>query len=632
MSEEKQNVKEEKLHFFQSIHFKIALVFALLLLIAFQIVGAVFIQRLKSDNLKTFKQRVELSSYVDNSLAQNLSSSDTQKANAKIRTILEDVNNSNITDVQVVDAKGNIRGDNDVDKRSLVGQRTTDSDIKQVLYNGRTYSKMTCDRSDNKRYYISITPLFSSTGNTNAVVGAVYIRASLESVYDSLNNVTAIFATAALIATVIGLLLAIILSSAITRPIDEMKKQTARIAKGDYSGQVHVYGKDELGQLAEAVNNLSVRVEESQEQSESERRRLDSVLTHMSDGVIATNRRGKVNIINQAACDYLDVNEEDTLGKSILDVLDIREDYTLHDLLENQEEITLDMSADDHDQILHAYFSLIQRESGFISGIVCVLRDVTEQEKIDRELRQFVSNVSHELRTPLTSMRSYIEALNDGAWKDPEVAPSFLKVTQEETDRMIRMINDLLKLSRMDSGRVKLDLELVNLNELFNYVLDRFEMMLEKDNNDTHSTKSKNYTIKRDFTKKDLWVEIDTDKFIQVIDNIMNNAIKYSPNGGVITCRLLETQNHVILSISDQGLGIPKKDLNHVFDRFFRVDKARSRAQGGTGLGLAISKEVIEMHHGKIWADSVEGQGTTFYISLPYHEYDDDEEDLWDEN
>ena len=632
MSEEKQNVKEEKLHFFQSIHFKIALVFALLLLIAFQIVGAVFIQRLKSDNLKTFKQRVELSSYVDNSLAQNLSSSDTQKANAKIRTILEDVNNSNITDVQVVDAKGNIRGDNDVDKRSLVGQRTTDSDIKQVLYNGRTYSKMTYDRSDNKRYYISITPLFSSTGNTNAVVGAVYIRASLESVYDSLNNVTAIFATAALIATVIGLLLAIILSSAITRPIDEMKKQTARIAKGDYSGQVHVYGKDELGQLAEAVNNLSVRVEESQEQSESERRRLDSVLTHMSDGVIATNRRGKVNIINQAACDYLDVNEEDTLGKSILDVLDIREDYTLHDLPENQEEITLDMSADDHDQILHAYFSLIQRESGFISGIVCVLRDVTEQEKIDRELRQFVSNVSHELRTPLTSMRSYIEALNDGAWKDPEVAPSFLKVTQEETDRMIRMINDLLKLSRMDSGRVKLDLELVNLNELFNYVLDRFEMMLEKDNNDTHSTKSKNYTIKRDFTKKDLWVEIDTDKFIQVIDNIMNNAIKYSPNGGVITCRLLETQNHVILSISDQGLGIPKKDLNHVFDRFFRVDKARSRAQGGTGLGLAISKEVIEMHHGKIWADSVEGQGTTFYISLPYHEYDDDEEDLWDEN
>ena len=287
------------------------------------------------------------------------------------------------------------------------------------------------------------------------------------------------------------------------------------------------------------------------------------------------------------------------------------------------------MSDAGHDQILNAYFSTIQRESGFISGLVCVLHDVTEQQKIDRERRQLVSNVSHELRTPLTSMRSYIEALNDGAWKDPEVAPSFLKVTQDETDRMIRMINDLLSLSRMDSGTVKLDFELVNLNELFNYILNRFDMMLKKDNNDTRETKSKNYTIKRDFTKRDLWVEIDTDKFIQVVDNIMNNAIKYSPDGGVITCRLLETHNHVILSITDQGLGIPRKDLGHIFDRFFRVDKARSRAQGGTGLGLAISKEVIEMHHGKIWVDSIEGKGSTFYISLPYEEYEGD--DLWDE-
>ena len=301
----------------------------------------------------------------------------------------------------------------------------------------------------------------------------------------------------------------------------------------------------------------------------------------------------------------------------------------MRELIENQDGIIVDMSDAGHDQILNAYFSTIQRETGFISGLVCVLHDVTEQQKIDRERRQFVSNVSHELRTPLTSMRSYIEALNDGAWKDPEVAPSFLKVTQDETDRMIRMINDLLSLSRMDSGTVKLDFELVNLNELFNYILNRFDMMLKKDNNDTRETKSKNYTIKRDFTKRDLWVEIDTDKFIQVVDTIMNNAIKYSPDGGVITCRLLETHNHVILSITDQGLGIPRKDLGHIFDRFFRVDKARSRAQGGTGLGLAISKEVIEMHHGKIWVDSIEGKGSTFYISLPYEEYEGD--DLWDE-
>ncbi|MDC7952516.1 cell wall metabolism sensor histidine kinase WalK [Liquorilactobacillus mali] len=616
----------KKLHFFQSIHFKIALVFALLLLITFQIVGAYFVQQLKKDDLKSFKQQVELSSYIDSSLVSNLSRSNLTKANSSIKDILEDVDNSNITKVQVVDTKGTIRGDSDVNSQDSMGQKTTDNDIKQVLYNERSYAKSAYDRTDNKRYYVSITPLFSTTGNTNTLVGAVYLRASLEPVYSSINKVTIIFATAALIATGLGLILAIFISSAITRPIDEMKKQTSRIARGDYSGQVKIYGSDELGQLAQAVNNLSVRVEEAQESSEAERRRLDSVLSHMSDGVLATDRRGNVIIMNETASQALDIDPNIADGQSVLDILGIRDKYTLRDLLENQDEIIIDLSDEDHDEILNAYFSLIQRESGFISGLVCVLHDITEQQRIDRERKEFVSNVSHELRTPLTSVRSYVEALNDGAWKDPEVAPSFLKVAQDETQRMIRMINDLLSLSRMDSGTSKLELELVNLNELYNYILDRFDMMLKSD--DAHEEGKKRYSIKRDFTKRELWVEIDTDKFMQVVDNIINNAIKYSPDGGIITCRLLETHDHVILSISDQGLGIPKKDVVHIFDRFFRVDKARSRAQGGTGLGLAISKEVIEMHGGRIWVDSIEGKGSTFYISLPYEEY---EGELWDE-
>lgn len=622
---------KKRLRIFRSIHFKIALVFVLLLLLAFQIVGAVFVQRLKSENLKAFKQRVELTPYVDNSLITSLSMADANKSDRQINSTLTGINNQNISDVQVVDAKGNIRGETSANGHAIVGQKTTDSRIKRVLYSGRSFSETTLNRADNKHYYISITPLFSSSGNNNTLVGSVYLRADLESVYDSIDGVTLIFATAAVVAIFIGMGLAILISRAITRPIDEMKKQTAKIADGNYSGHVHVYGDDELGELAQAVNNLSVRVEESREQSESERRRLDSVLTHMSDGVLATDRRGNITIINDMAAEFLNVDSVDQVkGLSILDVLDIREDYTLRDLLENQDTIYLDMSSQGRDQVLNAYFSLIQRESGFISGLVCVLHDITEQQKIDHDRKQFVSNVSHELRTPLTSLRSYIEALNDGAWKDPEVAPSFLKVTQDETDRMIRMINDLLSLSRMDSGTAKLDLELVNLNELFTYILDRFDMMIKNETGEGHEKRPKNYSIKREFTQRDLWVEIDPDKFIQVIDNIMNNAIKYSPDGGVITCRLVETHDHVLLSISDQGLGIPKKDLGRIFDRFFRVDKARSRAQGGTGLGLAISREVIEMHNGRIWVESLEGKGSTFYITLPYEEYG--EEDLWNED
>ncbi|MGF7437122.1 cell wall metabolism sensor histidine kinase WalK [Lentilactobacillus senioris] len=614
-----------RIKFYQSIKFKIALVFALVLLVTLEIVGAVFVRQLEHQNLSTFKNQIQLQSYVTNSLITELSRSDETAADLRIKTILDDSDNTNTAQIQVIDNKGTIRGTNQVNNQSIVGQKTTDNNIKSAIYNSRTIEKNTYDSNSNTRYYTLITPLIKSSGNNNSeIVGVVYIKASLDQVYKNISSITVIYLFAATIAIILGLIIAIVISGAITRPIEEMKKQTMRIARGDYSGQVHVYGNDELGQLAGAVNNLSVRVEESYESTESERRRLDSVLANMTDGVLATDRRGNVIIINDTAASFLDMPEDQALGQSILDVLDIHKDYSLRELLEKPDELILDFSDDDHNMILHAHFSLIQRESGFISGLVCVLHDITEQQKIDADRKQFVSNVSHELRTPLTSVRSYIEALSDGAWQDPKLAPKFLKVTEDETDRMIRMINDLLTLSRMDSGTQKMNTELVNINELFNYILNRFDMILQKDEHP-----EKTYTIKRIFTKRDLWVDLDTDRFTQVLDNLMNNAIKYSPDGGVITCRLYETRNKVILSVSDQGLGIPRKDIPHIFDRFYRVDKARSRKQGGSGLGLAISKEVVEALGGQLWVESVESRGSTFYIALPYEPLA--EEDLWDE-
>lgn len=614
-----------KLKFYQSIKFKIALVFALMLMLTLECVGAVFVRQLEHQNLNTFKQTIELPSYVDNSLSEQLVNTNHKKANQKIRKILAEVNNNNISEIRVIDSQGVVRGTSNFDNRNMIGQKTTEQMVKATLVNNRSHTENVYDNSNHTRYYVNIIPLVDNSNNN--VVGVVYLRASLESVYSNINSITLIYLSAALITIVIGLLLAIIISQEITRPIEEMRKQTLRIARGDFSGQVRVMGNDELGQLAGAVNNLSVRVEEAQESSDSERRRLDSVLSHMSDGVLATDRRGNVTIVNNMALQLLGVEHDDELiGKSIIDVLDIRHDYTVRQLVNSeQKEMILDMSNSGSNLILNAYFSPIQRESGFVSGLVCVLHDVTSQQKEEQERKEFVSNVSHELRTPLTSVKSYVEALSDGAWQDKEIAPQFLKVVQDETERMIRMINDLLSLSRMDAGTTKLNLEYVNINELFNYILNRFDMIIKKE----EDPKKKKYTIERFFTKKDLWVEIDTDKFTQVIDNVMNNAIKYSPDGGVITARLLETHNHVIMSISDQGLGIPRKDLSHIFDRFFRVDKARSRKQGGTGLGLAISKEVVNMLGGQIWVDSVEGKGSTFYISLPYVPYEEGDE--WDD-
>lgn len=613
-----------KIKFYQSIHFKIALVFALMLMLTLEVVGAVFVRQLEHQELANFKQQIELPSYIDNSLATQLTSTDTKTANKEIKTILARVNNTSITEIRVVDAKGIIRGTSSSGNQGIVGQKTTDTVIKNTLVNNRSHTENFYDSANHNRYYVSVVPLLAS-GNANNVVGVVYMRANLEGVYSTINSISLIYLSAALITIVLGLGLAVLISREITRPIEEMRKQTLRIARGDFSGQVKVMGNDELGQLAGAVNNLSVRVEESQESSDAERRRLDSVLSHMSDGVLATDRRGNLTIVNNTALQFLNIaDEEQVLGKSILDVLKIRRQFSIRHLVdEDQDQVILDDL--NEDLILSAYFSPIKRESGFVSGLVCVLHDVTFQQKEERERKEFVSNVSHELRTPLTSVKSYVEALSDGAINDPELAPRFLGVVSDETERMIRMINDLLSLSRMDSGTAKLNLEYVNINELFNYILNRFDMIIK---NEAADPSQKKYTIVRYFTKKDLWVEIDTDKFTQVVDNIMNNAVKYSPDGGVITARLLETHNHVILSISDQGLGIPRKDLGHIFDRFFRVDKARSRKQGGTGLGLAISKEVVNLLGGQIWVDSVEGKGSTFYISLPYVPYEEEE---WDD-
>ncbi|WP_373779824.1 ATP-binding protein, partial [Jeotgalibaca porci] len=413
-----------------------------------------------------------------------------------------------------------------------------------------------------------------------------------------------------------------IISQGISKPIAEMRTKTLAIAQGDYSGRIRIYGNDELGQLADTINDLSTKVKEAQETTESERQRLDSVLKHMSDGVIATDRRGKIIIVNNRAVDLLGLDREEVVGKSIMKVLDLSKEFTFRQLLETNEDLILhvDEGEGKADSILQGEFSVIQRDTGFISGVVCVLTDITEQEKVEQERRNFVSNVSHELRTPLTSVKSYTESLQDGAWKDPDIAPQFLQVISTETERMIRMITDLLNLSRMDQGKLQLEREYVSMNDLFSHILDRFDMVLQSE-----AYRNKNYKIQRDLTQRTLWVDIDQDKVTQVIDNIMNNALKYSPDGGTITCRLMETHNSVVLSITDEGMGIPRKDLQHIFERFYRVDKARARSMGGTGLGLAISREVLMLHGGRIWATSVENKGSTFFISLPYESFEEEE-------
>ncbi|NME50063.1 cell wall metabolism sensor histidine kinase WalK [Enterococcus cecorum] len=608
----------ERVRFFQSVNFKIALTFILILLISIEIIGAYFIRGLEKSIVDNFTKGMDTQvAALANTLSSELDrdQADDETIQANIQRLLDNSSTSEMIEMRVVDEKGIVLATTDVSGKSAIGKKNDYQELDDFTIK----SMKVVDKDTHSRVLINVHPIQSMTGDT--VLGALYVKSDIEDQYQQIKNIAVIFVTASLLAVGISMVVAILIAHSITQPIGEMREQALRIARGDYSRKVTVYGKDELGQLAVTFNQLAEQIEETQDAMESERNRLNSVLSHMSDGVVATDRRGKVITINDMALSLLGISKEAAIGQNILNLLDIEKDYTLRKILESTEELLIERKESKYGatMIIRVEFSMIRRESGFISGLVAVLHDVTEQEQNERDRREFVSNVSHELRTPLTSMRSYIETLSEGAWQDQEMAPRFLKITLDETDRMIRMINDLLDLSRMDNDNLKLNIEMVNFNELVNFVLDRFDVII--------ANSEKKYRIVREFTQRPLFVEVDTDRMIQVIDNIMNNAIKYSPDGGKITVRLMETHNNVILSITDQGLGIPKKDISRIFERFYRVDKARARKQGGTGLGLAISKEVVKALGGTIWATSIENYGSTFYISLPYEPF---EEEWWD--
>ena len=608
--------------FFRSIQFKIPVLFIFMLMISLQLIVANFLRQLETQMISNFQEQIQLQvGFLKNSVQPIVSKDDKDEVKiAEISKILQDYpTGSSIVEARVLDSQGYILGTTNQSQQSVVGTRTTEADAQQVLLTNTVYAYNFTEHDS--RYWKIVSPISSTSGNSGNPIGIISVTTNIESRYTQVKDIGVIFVSSSLIAIILVIIITFLISQGITKPIAEMKKQTEKIAEGNYTGEVKIYSDDEIGQLGQAINDLSFKIKEAQESTESERQRLDSVLRHMSDGVIATDRRGRIVIMNTAALDILNLKSEKVIGIPLLSILPLDEKVTFRELLETQQERLIHLEEDGEDSIIQCEFSVIQRESGFISGLVCVLTDVTEQQKIDRERRNFVSNVSHEVRTPLTSIKSYTEALVDGAWENKEIAPGFLKVIETETDRMMRMITDLLNLSRMDQNRLGLEKEFINMNELVLHIVNRFEMVLQSE-----PYREKNYRILTDITQRDLWVELDQDKITQVLDNIINNAIKYSPDGGRIIVRLMETHTDIIVSVSDEGLGIARKDIPHLFDRFYRVDKARSRAMGGSGLGLAIAQEVVQLHGGKIWVNSIENKGSTFFVSLPYIPFEEDGE------
>ena len=604
-----------KVTFFRSIHVKFVLIYILLILIALQIIGLYFAKELEQTLKRNFTTSIEdRVNLIEFSVREEMLRERTENdptLEQSLRVVLSSFTSEDMNEIRVIDSKYRIVATSALDNQSIVGQRSTDDTLKRSI-TSETPSKIVLDPTLGKRVLVQTRQIVVG----DEVIGSLYVESNIEKVYKQIDEINRILAVGAAVSLSITLIIGIFIARTITRPISDMRKQAQAMAKGNFSRKVKVYGNDEMGQLAIAFNHLINQLQESQSTTESERRKLASVLSNMTDGVIATDRKGRVSLINDSALDMLRTTRELVLNRPITSVLSLEKEYTFEDLIDLKESLSLDFSTEEEPYILRAAFSVTQRETGYVTGLIAVMHDNTEQEKIDMERREFVSNVSHELRTPLTTMRSYLDALAEGAWQNEEIAPKFLHVTQTETERMIRLVNDLLKLSRMDSEEYELNREFVDFNKFFSAIIERFEF-----------SKSQSVQFQRQFADESLFVEIDPDKMTQVIDNIISNALKYSPDGGTVRFGIEKAEDDILVSIADEGMGIPQDMVKRIFDRFYRADRARSRAMGGTGLGLAIAKEMIQAHGGTIWAESEEGKGTTIFFTLPLEQHEDGE---WD--
>jgi len=432
----------------------------------------------------------------------------------------------------------------------------------------------------------------------------VYIKQMNEELNGIIWKMLTIILQALGLGIIISILLGVFLSYTITTPISNLTKKAERIAAGDFEHTIEVKSKDELGELTNTFNYMANVLNDTLEEIASEKNKMETILQNMSDGVIAFSLEGNVIHINAAAKSMLGQN--DTVEASFDNIFKERcADISMGDIIYLSTEKSHLRQIEIDGKYINAVFAPFYVEKDKIGGVTVVLHDVTQQQKLENARREFVANVSHELRTPLTTVKTYSETLLEGS-EDKETTNQFLSVINSEADRMTRLVKDLLMLSRLDYGKSDWKKTRFSLDKLASEVVEKLRLEAETKGLEI------NYSSITDIP--DFFG--DRDRIEQVIINIVSNAIKYTPNGGKIDIFSGHLYDHIYLKIKDTGLGIPKKDLPRIFERFYRVDKARSREHGGTGLGLAIAKEIATAHGGDINITSEYGKGTEVIIKF----------------
>jgi two-component system sensor histidine kinase VicK len=418
-----------------------------------------------------------------------------------------------------------------------------------------------------------------------------------------INDLTGILVSTLVVSLAVSLLLGFLLAKYITRPINSIMRKAESIAYGNFGRQLPVASNDEIGRLTHVFNDMSASLKEKLDTIAREKNKVETIFNFMSEGVLAFDMEGQIMHVNPAAREIICDEKYCCNLKALIDFLEIsiKPEDILNETVTNYEK---NVHIDDKTYRLN--FVVFKNEYKNPEGIIVVLVDLTKQTMLDEMRKEFVANVSHELKTPLSSVKMYTETLLAGV-DDPALTEKYLRVIDNEADRMTRMVKDLLLLSRFDYKKLTLDYAKVNLIKLINDCVEHLRQEAIK----------KGLTIEADSSPDLPFIEGDPFRLEQVLVNIIGNAVKYTPSGGYVKVITRALENDVMIKVIDNGIGIPKKDLPRVFDRFHRVDKARSRDLGGSGLGLSIAKEIVDAHGGKIDISSVVNKGTEVRIILP---------------
>lgn len=591
---------------FSSIKWKFIVVYFLLVFIAMVIIGIFIVNRLEDQQINSVTNSMEQNMETIISTSSYFASDNWVDNREGIQNTLNEWRLGSGETLYVI-------YDNEVPKilattskqfetivgRNALSYRTIDPILVMDAFEGIKGENVIFDDSAGSDFKHLTYPVVSSVGKT---MGILYMTSDLSNVANTLEETRLILTNATLMALVITVLLGFLIASSITEPIRDVTKKAEEMSMGDFDQFVSVKSDDEIGQLASMFNHLTLKLKDTIEEMDLERNKLDTIFSYMAEGVIAVDKSGIVIHANPIGLKLLGIDEIELYNNYKLDLESLGMEG-----IDYEEEETLNGESIFHniDGVYKAKYAPYKNERDDIAGIIMVYQDITQEHRLENMRKEFVANVSHELKTPITTIKSYTETLMEDDI-DSDVSHKFLSVIDNECDRMARLVRDLLQLSNIDYNKAKWTRKEVSLKEILKGSISKLEIL----------AREKQQKILCEIEDELPMISADKDGIEQVILNILSNAIKYTDNNGQIKVVAKSEEDNIKLIVEDNGIGIPNEDQGRIFERFYRVEKGRSRDLGGTGLGLSIAKEIIEAHEGTIELFSKNGEGTTVEVKL----------------